>query len=690
MNTPTHVTLTNSLVNPQTRNTHTNELVSLPDEVLFAKNIQLSKNSIVLDVFVNKNWQTLRLGTADSSQKNQKIISADIQLDQQGKTLSINPKSTTLTVEKPGQLQRLINYVSSGAEIESKPLSARVVLSPSAKLVIDKLNANIAINKDVAQLLSTETPLKVKIDTTNKGAQLNVINRFSDTIYSQPLSLTKLTTLLAATLPNGQLQATPKLAIFTHSQNAGSFTLPITNNQLSTLPSTPVDVNITSLASKLLIKTVTNNITVMLNNSFSKPFSHLLTQQNTLTPQAPPPQTSVSLSANSPIASWLENSLSDLKTRISDAVKYFENKPFSTDKKTTLNALSAPVNNKVMLLPPLLQLTERLKTSINTSLQGPQQNLLTSTDNSEIALLPLEKRLLEPLLKHAHSFINTQQLSNKTLLSNQINDIKNNIAKTSPDLTQLVNQAFNRMISSNNLHPSTIEREILAALQPSHLNESTLRNSFTQGLEQLSVSILAAPLINHTPSVSLNQPNNLDSLLQVLLPAFKTGNMGAKLLEQLQQPQIQALSTELTQIKNTLTQVQFTSASQQPDSNPLAQFLLPMKLPTEASQTEITLGQYKKQSRDKAERKDVWFVRLNFDYADLGKLQITAELMGKALDCQLLASSQQVTKMAHPHLVNLRAKLAKHGLQVGELNLKQGTEKTPAFYKSHAIINIKV
>jgi hypothetical protein len=114
-----------------------------------------------------------------------------------------------------------------------------------------------------------------------------------------------------------------------------------------------------------------------------------------------------------------------------------------------------------------------------------------------------------------------------------------------------------------------------------------------------------------------------------------------------------------------------------------------MKLPPEAGQTEITLGQYKKGSVDKTE-KNVWFVRLNFDYAQQGQLQIVAELMDKALDCQLLASSQEVSAIAHPHLDSLRAKLAQHGLQVGELNLKRGDASHQAFYQSHAIINIKV
>ncbi len=86
----------------------------------------------------------------------------------------------------------------------------------------------------------------------------------------------------------------------------------------------------------------------------------------------------------------------------------------------------------------------------------------------------------------------------------------------------------------------------------------------------------------------------------------------------------------------------------------------------------------------------MWFVRLNFDFATLGKLQVTAEVMDTAVNCQLLASSQEVTALAHPHLDTLRHKLASHGLNVGELSLKQGATTHQAFYKSHAIINIKV
>ena len=307
-------------------------------------------------------------------------------------------------------------------------------------------------------------------------------------------------------------------------------------------------------------------------------------------------------------------------------------------------------------------------------------------------LQPIEAKILTPLLKLPPSHDSTHTLTEEKIsLSSQIADIQVKATKQTPDLNALVNQAFNRMVSSSNVSPTAVQREILATLQPHSLTNDTLQSSFTKGLEQLAVSILAAPIINQSVApITFDSKTGIDALLQVLMPTFKAGKASSKILEQLQQSQVQALAGELTQVKNTLTQVSVSTPSQQPESNPLAQFLLPMKLPPEAAQTEITLGQYKKPSADKLEPKNVWFVRLNFDYADLGQLQITAELMDKSLDCQLLASSQEVSAIAHPHLDNLRSKLAKHGLQVAELNLKRGEATHAAFYKSHAIINIKV
>ena len=384
--------------------------------------------------------------------------------------------------------------------------------------------------------------------------------------------------------------------------------------------------------------------------------------------------------------------------KLSD-LKASQLKPLITSENSKPNALVNPTNEVV---------TKGLTTSsAQLAINDNNQNNTSTVNTKSITLLteplsnapsrsqmlqPIEAKLLSTLLKLPDATTPTDRLAyNKQLLSSQITDITDKATKDTPDLTRLINQAFNRMVSSNNINPATIQREILATLQPTQLAGDMLQSSFTKGLEQVAVSILAAPLINQSATpISFNNQTGLDALLQVLIPTFKMGNTGAKMLEQLQQAQVQALASEIVHVKNTLTQVSVSTPNQQPDTNTLAQFLLPMRLPPEAAQTEITLGQYKKPSAGKLEDKNVWFVRLNFDYAQLGQLQITAELMDKALDCQLLASSQEVSAIAHPHLDNLRSKLAKHGLQVGELNLKRGDANNQAFYKSHAIINIKV
>ncbi|MBW4966402.1 flagellar hook-length control protein FliK [Pseudoalteromonas sp. CR1] len=874
MNTPTQITLSNSLVINSSTNNQTNELPQLPGEVLAAKNIQFSKDSITLDVLVNKHWQTLRLGTTHAPQSLDKIASANIQLSADGKQLAILPNVTTLTINKPAQLQRLLNFISTGAEVESKPLAVQVALTPAPKLIIDKFNASIAINKDVAQLLSTEQPLKLVMSTSSKGAQINVINRFADTVHTQPLSQTKLVKMLTSLLPNAQLHATPKLAILTHPQKSGSFTTTVSNAQLAELPRSPVKVSLTNQADKLVIKTQAENVKVMLSNSFSKPFNELLTAQHANLSTSPTHNNSsikVSplVSTHSPIKSWLQTSFSDLKTRINDAVSYFENKSFANENKAQFSPLptlnkqltaAPPLTNKINVIehagiqvatnaqkpsddranilpkhfsqmPPIVQLTQLIKANVavwqspnakvvsshlqipnakttNTSenkqpqiekatqqsktavgtqsvaplstqikaehaaknteqvLKSPTAQVQTTLNNelqkqtrvkelnslpltkvglshieqantdNKLATLPITKpnsqtaqqthvvsltptndnllstvfnntatiasqsqmlqpieaKILTPLLKLPPSHDSTQKISEENPpLSSQIADIQVKATKQTPDLNALVNQAFNRMVSSSNVSPTAVQREILATLQPHTLTHDTLQSSFTKGLEQLAVSILAAPIINQSVTpITFESKTGIDALLQVLMPTFKTGKTSSKILEQLQQSQVQALAGELVQVKNTLTQVNASTPNQQPESNPLAQFLLPMKLPPEAAQTEIALGQYKKPSADKLEPKNVWFVRLNFDYAELGQLQITAELMDKSLDCQLLASSQEVSAIAHPHLDNLRSKLAKHGLQVAELNLKRGEATHAAFYKSHAIINIKV
>ncbi|WP_249118476.1 flagellar hook-length control protein FliK [Pseudoalteromonas sp. NEC-BIFX-2020_015] len=367
--------------------------------------------------------------------------------------------------------------------------------------------------------------------------------------------------------------------------------------------------------------------------------------------------------------------------------------------KVTLKPAHAPIHSSIDSMKQSLTANIKTKPQMhNPSIPTLKAPLTVSPIASQLSL-PIEAKLLAPLLNMpiektppytlSHISHSEKNLLSRQILSAKIEQLAQPKFSDNVDLNRLVNQAFSRMIDSQSHQPLTIQREILSIIQPQSLPASALHTSFSQAIEHLTVSILAAPALNTISALTFNGQNSVDALLQVLVPNFKAVN-SQKLQEQLLQANSQVLAADLSQIKTALNQVTTTPINQQPDTNPLVQFLLPMRLPPEAAQTEISLGQYKKPSKDKLEAKSVWFVRLNFDYATLGQLQITAELMDKALDCKLLASSQEITAMAHPHIESLRHKLTAHGLQVGELNLSQGAPQHQAFYQSHAIINIKV
>lgn len=795
MNKPTQITLANSLpVSHSSGNSTAQQMPTLSEQTLSAKNIVFVKGSVQMEVYVDKHWQTLRLATIETQTSPVKIASADIQLSNDGKQLNITPKQTEISLNQPKQLQNLLNFLNSGNQVDNKPLPVQVILQPASKLVLNQLQASMPINKEVAQLLQKEPGLKVIITPNRNDFTLSVVNRFADTLHQQPINQTKLALWLSKLLPKGQLQVDKNTAILSFDNYKGSVKIalpaPLHNQQQNQSSSVTQKVQLIALNEQLIIKTQLSKVTFELKNSLSHTFNTLMQKSQLATHLHPPitvPLTSPSLNSSSPISSWLQNSFADLKTRINDAVRYFESKPFSqfgaTDNKKTIDAISTQLisqsthsllpksltqinlaalaanNNQPLQAdisqatalpkhfhqsPALVQMFQQVKAGLACITQPIQSNwpsssadtlekaaqVITQSQNTVASETQLTKAILNTFKTSAQlspamplkgpitnaipasqisqpieakllaTLLGTEQakplpdfknpiVTDKQQLTVKIEQFVNNKVSNNPDLNRLVNQAFSRMIDSQSLQPFTVQREILSILRPESLPPSTLQNSFSQSLEHLAVGILASPSLANISALNFNSHSSLDALLHVLVPNFKATNT-QQLQEQLLQPQSQALAAELTQIKTAISQVISTPINQQPDSNPLVQFLLPMRLPPEAAQTEISLGQYKKPSKDQLEGKSVWFVRLNFDYAELGQLQITAELMDKALDCRLLASSQDVTAMAHPHLDSLRHKLTAHGLQVGDLSLSQGAPEHQAFYQSHAIINIKV
>ncbi|WP_250661788.1 flagellar hook-length control protein FliK [Pseudoalteromonas sp. SCSIO 43101] len=844
-------------------------LKMLAEQSLTARNIVIGKHSVQMDELINNSWQTLRLSTEQENLKTERFLAANIQLSSDGKQLTITPSPLTITLGKSQQLQALLNLLTQGSANTNLPHPAQI--APSKPLLqLPTLKTEFTLNNSLVALLKAEAPLKaILLPATNQqnSFNLNIINRFGDSLHQQSVNQQKVAELVAKLTPEMNLKlAGQQVQLSVANKQQNELILPLSKMSPKQAKQIQAQWQFHPHALKLIPQQVKNTVElinkapvqqILLKNSLSETFNQALKSQaveakNTLL--AP------SSSSNSPISSWLKDSFADLKTRISDAVRYFEKLPATTkaavnqsthqliESKNTISQLgfnankiniikfaavqqtgpqhaafqvaqkaSGPVtantplptskqtesltesqSAKQVSLPvsynkaaPLIQLLQRIKVSLeplvnaqtqasqsSTNSSKTQPSLLSTdntlqtapTDNKAVNTLssgkPVPEQLAQVKSNLANSVVKnsseqviqtkqatlnsaTRALSEQTAglqkvaqqqtqlhapflalkepnlsqpllpirpieaaliskllplpeskliasiplpvqLTEKLVALSEQNTSSSVDLNRLVNQAFNRMISSQNMHPTTIERELLSILRPTALPSQTQQASFSQGLEQLAVATLAAPIINQAPTnLSFNNQTGLDALLQVLVPNFKAVN-GSKLLEQLQQPAMQAMAAEASQLKNTLAQVQTTPINQQQDNSALAQFFLPMKLPPDTGQTEISLGQYKKPSKNKLEAKNVWFVRLNFDYAQLGKLQITAEVMDKAVDCQLLASSQEVTALAHPHLETLRHKLAGHGLNVGELNLQQGTSSHQAFYKSHAIINIKV
>ncbi len=766
MNKQSPLTLTTQLnlestgISRVAQNSSNEAIQALGEQTLSARNIVISKHSVQMDVLLDDSWQTLRLSTQQTNNQLAKYASANVSLNHDGKQLSITPTPVSMTLSKAPQLQALLNLLAQGDSQTTAILPATIPNNKPA-LSIPTLKAEFMLNNTLSTLLKSAAPLQaVMLPATTKHAEftLNILNRYGDSLHQQAVSQQKVAEILAKLAPELALNLSAKQLQVTIANKAMASMilqfkdLPTNESKqlLTQLQLNSKDIKLTPQVIRNGLKLVSKPINeqFILKNSLTDTFHQLLKEQpnkSTFIPSAQPLS-----STDSPIRSWLKDSFADLKTRISDAVRYFEKLPATQKHTANLNSpllksassladlgfntkkidiiklaeLHAPWANtsskvpmttaQVMLpthynnSPPMIQLFQQVKAGLaalttNTELLQHSKTA-TNNNNANAAFLaskepnlarplqlmqPLEAKLVATLIPQSES----KQLISTTVpvqLSQKLDQLSQSNNTPSIDLNRLVNQAFNRMISAQNTLPVTIERELLSILRPASLSPQNLQASFNQGLEQLAVTTLAAPIISQSPTaIGFNNQHGLDALLQVLVPNFKALDSN-KMLEQLQQTNLQTLANEIGQLKSNLSQVQTTPINQQQDSNPLAQFFLPMKLPPEIGQTEISLGHYKKPSKNKLESKDVWFVRLNFDYAELGQLQVTAEIMDKAVECQLLASSQDVTALAHPHLETLRHKLASHGLNIAELNLKQGVPTHHAFYQSHAIINVKV
>ncbi|QPB82699.1 hypothetical protein CWC22_006700 [Pseudoalteromonas rubra] len=266
----------------------------------------------------------------------------------------------------------------------------------------------------------------------------------------------------------------------------------------------------------------------------------------------------------------------------------------------------------------------------------------------------------------------------------------------SADLMRLVHQAFSKMMDETRHSPEQVSHELFARLPAlaSQLQPALPNSSFAQALDKLIVTLLgtqlAAKTQTMTPQTSIEQ--RVAALVETLQPGTKL-SAPSQFIQAVTQQAQSSLMDDLALLQNNLA----TNAGPAPlaqkfdsESQLLINLFMPLKLPQECRQSELQIGKYKKPAKANMPEKQVWFVRLNFDYAKLGQLSVQAELMDKAVDCEIVGDSPSVCQLAQPHLDALRSKLAAHGLQVGEIELREDASQVKRFYDSHAIVSIQV
>ncbi|KAF7787062.1 hypothetical protein PRUB_a3914 [Pseudoalteromonas rubra] len=266
----------------------------------------------------------------------------------------------------------------------------------------------------------------------------------------------------------------------------------------------------------------------------------------------------------------------------------------------------------------------------------------------------------------------------------------------SADLMRLVHQAFSKMMDETRHSPEQVSHELFARLPAlaSQLQPALPNSSFAQALDKLIVTLLGTQLAARTdtmtPQTSIEQ--RVAALVDTLQPGTKL-SAPSQFIQAVTQQAQSSLMDDLALLQNNLA----TNASPAPlaqkfdsESQLLINLFMPLKLPQECRQSELQIGKYKKPAKANMPEKQVWFVRLNFDYAKLGQLSVQAELMDKAVDCEIVGDSASVCQLAQPHLDALRSKLAAHGLQVGEIELREDASQVKRFYDSHAIVSIQV
>ncbi|MET1078159.1 MAG: flagellar hook-length control protein FliK [Pseudomonas sp.] len=183
----------------------------------------------------------------------------------------------------------------------------------------------------------------------------------------------------------------------------------------------------------------------------------------------------------------------------------------------------------------------------------------------------------------------------------------------------------------------------------------------------------ALPAFVRSALGGLSQGGGRQQALQFPLPARLLQAMeGEEDLEALLKLAAAAVSRLQTHQLSSMAQSQVG-----PDGNLLTtwQLELPMRNQQELVPLQIKLQREEEPpKKDKKEQKEMlWRVELAFDLPPLGPLQVQAQLARGSLSSQLWAERASTASLIEAELGNLRERLLAAGLNVGELDCRQGT-----------------
>ncbi|TMO63302.1 flagellar hook-length control protein FliK [Pseudoalteromonas aurantia] len=719
--------------------------LNLSTQTFTARNIVIKPNSLQMEVELNGRWQPLRLAINNGNTVPIRIEEALITIHNNGQSLTLKTPEQNVQIKAANALLSLLTLLKNQHPSTNIQHHVSVTEKPHPQLHFNKLGMSLSINPVLAQVLKNESKLVAGIQADAHKISFTLFNQFEDKLLAGTISKHKVIDSLSAQ-KQMPLMLVDKQSVqikFTESQQPLKLSDALVNAQPSKAGNKWFPVEISKQTQGVKLSQVPQSHLLALSHPVKRQFSDVTTQPTTTIQNVDSVRLETTLNYTKPL---LNISLDDIKLAVKTALIKWATLPFSgpnnpkltsaTPKSTAtftpqlINQVGRPMvlqSAQHPAQPPIVQLLSQLtqvlqdpilaKSSLSDKEVGQtnptllkvltspliavqETNLSANTPRQKplseapyVPKRPIERLLLSTLLAVKPS--NQSNTAVNSDISPKIEALFNYRNSNSIDLTRLVNNAFSRMISEENTNSEKVLQELqpqlgqLLSSQPKTTIKATAAN-FTQALDKLLVTLIAAPkaVQGYSEDAKLER---LHTLLKTLTPEFKSVQP-KQMLQNLPLLQSQ-LVDDLIQVNNA-SHVNLpanpNAAKFDSDTQLLLSLFLPMKLPSECKQTELQIGQYKRKAKENMPEKTVWFIRLNFDYANQGKISAHAELMDKSLDIQLLASTVQARQLAAPHIDGLRRKLSEHGLQVSEIALSENAEQVELFFNSHSIVNIQI